>query len=117
MFRLIAIALTSTFLLLALFGTSSEPVSSTPPTRAMGVIGVVRAEAMDSGALRPQYVVRHHQPMKSAPEPGASVLRILPYGATVDLIDASRGEFVQIREGSGEVGFVNANSLSDRFPG
>lgn len=119
MFRLIALALTTTFLLLALFGTSSEQVPAHAQTRAMGMMGVLATEAAAGGEAspRPQYVSRHHQPLKMAPDPHATVLRILPYGASVELIDAGHGNFAQVRDETGAVGFVQADSLSDRFPG
>lgn len=120
MFRLIAIALTSTFLLLALFGTSSEQAPASHPMRAMGVMGALGPEpwAEVAETARRHYVSRHHQPLKAAPDPGASVLRILPYGAVVELIDAGHGSFAQVRDPTVDrVGFIHADSLSDVFPG
>lgn len=120
MFRLIALALISTFLLLALFGTGGDQV---PPQRvsAMGLMGglgpVVASRQAHAEEGRSHYVSRHHQPLKSSPEAGASVLRILPYGATVELIDVGHGDFTRIRDASGAVGFILSDSLSDRFPG
>ena len=119
MFRLIAFALTSTFLLLALFGTSSEQAPASHPARAMGVMGAL-GEPWDDMAEAPrrQYVSRHHQPLKAAPDPGAGVLRILPYGAVVERIEAGPGSFVQVRDPVVDaVGFIRADSLSDAFPG
>lgn len=120
MFRLIAIALTSTFLLLALFGTSGEQVP-THRISAMGVMGGlgagVAARQAHAQDMHRQYVSRHHQPLKTSPEPGASVLRILPYGTAVELIDAGHGKFTRIRDLTGAVGFILADSLSDELPG
>lgn len=120
MFRLIAIVLTSTFLLLALFGTSSEQAPANHQVRAMGMMGALASGGGDEGNEEPrrQYVSRHHQPLKTAPEPGAGVLRILPYGAVVELIHADGGSFAQVRDPLvNEVGFIPADSLSDDFPG
>ena len=71
MFRLIAIVLTSTFLLLALFGTSSEQMPASHQVRAMGMMGALASGAGEIEEPRRQYVSRHHQPLKTAPEPGA----------------------------------------------
>lgn len=120
MFRLIAIVLTSTFLLLALFGTSSERAPANHPMLAMGVMGALGTDAFEDAAEAPrrQYVSRPHQALKEAPDPAAGVLRILPYGAVVELIDAETGSFAQVRDPvMDEVGFIRADSLSDSFPG
>ena len=118
MFRLIAIVLTSTFLLLALFGTSSEQVPASHQVRAMGMMGALASGAEEIEEPRRQYVSRHHQPLKTAPEPGAGVLRILPYGAVIEVIHADDGGFAQVRDPlMNEVGFIPADSLSDDFPG
>ena len=121
MFRLIALVLTSTFLLLALFGTSGEQVPAAHRISAMGVMGGLGGGLAGRQAhaeeARSQYVSRHHQPLKSSPEHGASVLRILPYGSVVELLDADHGNFAQVRDSTGIVGFVLVDSLSDRFPG
>lgn len=117
MFRLIAIALTSTFLLLALFGTSGEQTRAQHPARVMGIMGTLVTVPPEAPDVHRHYVSRHHQPMKTAPDPGAGVLRILPFGTVVEVIDAGHGNFTQIRDPSGEIGFVHAASLSDSFPG
>lgn len=122
MFRLIATVLTSTFLLLALFGTSSEQAPAGHPMRAMGVMGWdAGTEAETPEGPRRQYVSRHHQPLKTAPDPGAGILRILPYGAVVEVIeviDAADGAFAQVRDPEwDETGFIRADSLSDILPG
>lgn len=120
MFRLIAIALTSTFLLLAVFGTSGDQVAP-PRISAMGLMGGLgpafggRQAYAEEG--RSRYVSRHHQPLKSSPEAGGSVLRVLPYGTVVELIEADLGDFTQVRDSTGAVGFILSDSLSDRFPG
>ena len=120
MFRLIALALISTFLLLALFGTSGDQVT---PHRmsAMGLMGglgpVVAGREAHAEEGRSHYVSRHHQALKSSPESGASVLRILPYGATVELIEVGHGDFTRVRDSAGAIGFIRSDSLSDRFPG
>ena len=119
MFRLIAFALTSTFLLLALFGTSSEQAPASHSIRAMGVMGTL-GEPWDDKAETPrrQYVSRHHQPLKAAPHSAAGVLRILPYGAVVERIEAGPGSFVQVSDPAVDaVGFIHADSISDAFPG
>lgn len=120
MFRLIALALTSTFLLLAFFGTSSEQAPAGHPMRVMGVMGTLGPKAEGAEPVVPgnRYVSRHHQPLKAAPDPAAHVLHILPYGARVELIGAGEGSFVLVRDPAvGEAGFIPADSLSDRFPG
>ena len=114
MFRLIALALTSTFLLLAFFGTSSEQAPASHSIRAMGVMGTL-GEPWDDKAETPrrQYVSRHHQPLKAAPHSAAGVLRILPYGAMVELIHADGGSFAQVRDPLvNEVGFIPADSTA-----
>jgi len=120
MFRLIAIALTSTFLLLALFGTSSEQAPASHSIRAMGVMGSWGPEPDGAAAEDPrrQYVSRHHQPLKAAPDASAGILRILPYGAVVEVIEAGEGSFARVRDPVvDEIGFIRVDSLSDRFPG
>lgn len=120
MFRLIAIALTSTFLLLALFGTSDQQTAA-PRMNAMTMMGSLGTEfggrQDDAGTPLRQYVGRRHQPLRVAPEPDAGVLRILPYGARVELLDAGAGSFVQVRDHTGAVGFLPADCLSDSRPG
>lgn len=119
MFRLIAIALTSTFLLLALLGTSSEQAPANHSIRAMGLVGALGTKSRDhlDQAARMQYVSHPRQPLKAAPDPAARVLRILPYGAEVELIDAGQGSFAQVHYPlMGEVGFILADSLSDAHP-
>ena len=115
MFRPIAIALTSTFALLFLIGTSGEHGVSGSTVMSAGF-----APEDDTGAATEaplQYVARPHQPLKAAPDNGAGILHILPYGAPLLPMGVTEGDFVKVRDRAGRVGFVRSDVLSAAFPG
>lgn len=117
MFRLIAIALTSTFLLLALFGTSNNQGPLDSPVRVMGIMGQRTTGPQVADQPQFHYVNRHHQALKTAPDNSASILRILPYGAALEPMDEAPGDFTKVRDRYGRVGFIRSDVLSASFPG
>lgn len=116
MFRLIALALTSTFTLLFLVGTSGEPVAQGPGPAVMSA-GFMGSGADEAAQAALQYVARPHQALKAEPDNAAGILHILPYGAPLLTLGEIQGDFTKVRDGSGRVGFVRSDVLTAAFPG
>lgn len=114
MFRLIALALTSTFALLFLIGTSGDPVAPGPALMSAGFMRSGADEAADTAL---QYVARPHQALKAKPDNASGILHILPYGAPLLPMGETEGDFVKVRDRAGRVGFVRSDVLTAAFPG
>ena len=114
MFRLIALALISTFALLFLIGTSGDPVA---PGQAAVSTGFLRSGADAAAGTALQYVARPHQPLKAEPDNRAGILHILPYGASLLPMGEPEGDFIKVRDRAGRVGFVRSDVLTASFPG
>ena len=115
MFRLIALVLTSTFLLLGLFGAGGEPLQM----QRAGVAGLpldLRIPPV-RGVAPVRYVAAPDLPLHAAPAGDAGVIDRLPFGARVQLIDARADGFAQVRDGGGRLGYLLADALSARVPG
>jgi len=115
MFRLIALALTSTFALLFLVGTSGDPVVPGSAVMSAGFMRSGPDEAADGEPL--QYVARPHQALKAEPDNAAGILHILPFGAPLLPMGETEGDFTKVRDSFGRVGFVRSDVLSASFPG
>ncbi|HHY01876.1 MAG TPA: SH3 domain-containing protein [Paracoccus sp.] len=115
MFRLIALALTSTFALLFLVGTSGDPVVPGSAVMSAGFMRSGPDEAADGEPL--QYVARPHQALKAEPDNAAGILQILPFGAPLLPMGETEGDFTKVRDSFGRVGFVRSDVLSASFPG
>lgn len=115
MFRLIAISLTSTFILLGLFGAGGEP----PTTGTYAVTGL--PADLRTPSIHPQlpvlYVSAPAVPLHEAPAPDAGIIDELPAGARVQLIDARLDGFARVRDDIGRLGYLSAEALSMLSPG
>ncbi len=114
MFRPIAIALTLTFTLLALIGTSGDQGVS--GSEMVAAAGFPRGGPDETTGAALQYVTRPHQALKAAPDNASGILHILPYGAPLLPMGVTEGDFVKVRDRSGRVGFVRGDVLSAVFP-
>lgn len=141
MFRLIALALVSTFSLLVLMGTVNERPTAMNPSGLMGASqaetttvaaggGASLGEAFGDvvvttlgGTVRSEgasYVTASNARLREQPRPDAPVLAELASGAPVVLVEEGladsptadrHGGFVQVRSADGTVGYVDASLL------